>query len=146
MKIRCKITLVLALLVFILCACDDPEPEVYAEETRFMFDAYILRMDEKGRFYVSDILGRSDGRTYGNYVLQGKYYLYESELVLTDMTGGIETTIVLTADGVKWVFDQKQSKGVENLKFSMEDQSVWRPLGIRKRTEQHDTSCKHIAD
>lgn len=130
MKVRYEITLALAFLVFILCACGDPEPEVYAEETRFMFERYTLIMDEKGRFWVSDFLSSSIG-----YVLQGHYYLYESKLVLEDKVGGIEKTIVLTADGDDWVFDQGQSKGVENLKFPMEDQAVWRHLGGTSDTD-----------
>lgn len=130
MKIKCKIFLIILFMAYVLCACGDPEPEVYDEETLFMFERYTLRMDEKGRFWVSDFLSSSIG-----YVLQGHYYLYESKLVLEDKVGGIEKTIVLTADGDDWVFDQGQSKGVENLKFPMEDQAVWRHLGGTSETD-----------
>lgn len=122
---------ILALVLFTLCACGnsepepEPEPGVYEEQKGFVYNSYFLQLDEEGRFAIDDMLCRHNGNTY---VLGGTYYLYESELILISNHKDVE--LVFAADGDNWVFNQKESTGTDLLKFNMEDKAIWVPWGF----------------
>lgn len=125
---RLSQNIILVFTMLILCSCGSTEPEepgLYDEKKCFAYNAYFLQMNEEGRFTVDDLLCRKDGMMY---VLGGTYSLYESKLVL--ISNHKDVKLVFVADGDNWVFDQKESEGIDLLKFSMEKQAVWVPWGV----------------
>lgn len=122
MRMKCNFVLVFIILMLVLCACGDSEPELYTEKKCFEYDLFFLEMNEEGRFAVTDMLSRT---VRDWYVLGGTYSLYESKLVLVSNHKDVE--LVFVADGDNWVFDQEESEGMENLVFKIEDQTIWKP-------------------